>query len=151
MAVERYVPKSHTAAKSTTWRGTALILPISQTDADRITHIPIATVRDECMCVHRAGRQEIADMSSPPRDANRLRDIFSKAIEHHPAGQWQTFLDSARDGNEPLADRSSACSMPTGGSVTSWRSRRPVRPTILTDAVTAAPGTGVRPRLASSA
>src|SRR5262245_27986596 len=41
-------------------------------------------------------------MTSPAVDASRARDIFSEAIEHHPAQQWPAFLDSACDGDEPL-------------------------------------------------
>jgi len=87
-------------------------------------------------------------MTSPAVDANRARDIFSKAIEHHPAGQWQAFLDSARDGNEPLRQRERLLDAELSNFTAQPAAGEAHNPHWCGDA---APGTGVRPRLASSA
>src|SRR5262249_36640635 len=84
-------------------------------------------------------------MTSPAVDANRARDIFSEAIEHHPAGPWQAFLDSACDGDEPLR-RQVQRLLDAYGGLPKFFATPPARPPPpATDARAPAPGTTIGP------
>src|SRR5262249_18080695 len=84
-------------------------------------------------------------MTSPAVDASRAREIFSEAIENHPAPQWPAFLDSACDGDEPLRREGERRRGAYDGLSISRAQPAAGGPAILADSRTEAPGTTIGP------
>jgi serine/threonine protein kinase len=80
-----------------------------------------------------------------PVSANRAREIFSEAIEHHPSRQWPAFLDFACDGDESLRQQVERLLNAYSGLHSFMAQPAAGEPTILSDAPPAALGTMIGP------